>query len=165
MNKEKNFLLKIKQLYNVVFKKFENITVDNKMRILRVLYILLASLLLYWVISIEPWEILDEPCFQSEKLLFIEIIFMSVTCVLFLLPFRQGLILSGFFLFVSYLVTNIVLEQLILYVLKLLSMNEVHSFFVYSFSTVIIFIIFGEFFLLKVGRDKKKSLKILNCQI
>lgn len=147
MNKEKNFLLKIKQLYNVVFKKLENITEDNKMRILRMLYILLVPLLLCWVISIEPWEILDEPCFQSEKLLLMEIIFMSVTCVLFLLPLRKGLILSGLFLFMSYLVTNIVLEQLILYVLKLLSIDEICMYLVYCYATVIIFILFGEVFL------------------
>ena len=89
MNKTKKNLPKIKDLFDGVFEKLENITLDKKMRLSRFFYFLLVPLLLFLEMSVEPWEILATDGFQIEKLLFIETIFIVSTGILFLFPMRE----------------------------------------------------------------------------
>lgn len=162
MNKTKKNLPKIKDLFDGVFEKLENITLDKKMRLSRFFYFLLVPLLLCWVISIEPWEILATDGFQIEKLLFIETIFIVSTCILFLIPIRKSLILSGLTLLMSYLFTKFLGNQVVLYVSKLFSLNEVYRFLIYCFANCMIFLFVGEVFLRIVRKSNSSNCNLEN---
>lgn len=157
MNKTKKNLPKIKDLFDGVFEKLENITLDKKMRLSRFFYFLLVPLLLFLEMSVEPWEILATDGFQIEKLLFIETIFIVSTCILFLLPIRKSLILSGLTLLMSYLFTKFLGNQVVLYVSKLFSLNEVYRFLIYCFATCMIFLFVGEVFLRIVRKSNSSN--------
>lgn len=150
MNQTKNFLFEIKGFFNVIFEKLENITLENKLRITRILYVFLLPLLLLYVMS-------PAPCFHIEKLLFIEAIFMGIVCFFFRLSLRKGFMLLGIFLIMSFLFTKFLGNILVLAVLKLFSIKEVYRFLVYCFATGAIFALFGEGFLRIIGKANSNN--------
>ena len=140
MNETKKNLFEAKGFFNVISEKLENITLENKVRMSRILYVFLLPLLLLYVMS-------PSPCFHIEKLLFIEAIFMGIVCFFFRLSIRKSFIFSGIILIMSFLFTKFLGNILVLAVLKMFSIKEIYRFLVYCFSTGVIFLLFGDFFL------------------
>lgn len=140
MNETKKNLFEAKGFFNVISEKLENITLENKVRMSRILYVFLLPLLLLYVMS-------PSPCFHIEKLLFIEAIFMGIVCFFFRLSIRKSFIFSGIILIMSFLFTKFLGNILVLAVLKMFSIKEIYRFLVYCFATGVIFLLFGEFFL------------------
>lgn len=151
MNEKKKNLFEVKGFFDATFEKLANITLENKVRMSRILYIFLLPLLLLYVMS-------PVPCFYIEKLLFIEAIFMGIVCFFFRLSIRKSFIFSGIILIMSFLFTKFLGNTLVLAVLKIFSINEVYRFLVYCFATGVIFLLFGEFFL-RITRKAKSN----NC--
>ena len=140
MNETKKNLFEAKGFFNVISEKLENITLENKMCMSRILYVFLLPLLLLYVMS-------PSPCFHIEKLLLIEAIFMGIVCFFFRLSLRKGFMLLGIFLIMSFLFTKFVGNTLVLAFLKMFSINEVYRFLVYCFATGVIFLLFCFVFL------------------
>ncbi len=157
---------KAKGFFNVIFEKLENITLENKMCMSRILYVFLLPLLLLYVMS-------PAPCFHIEKLLLFQAIFMGLVCIIFRLSIRKSLVFSGIVLMMSFLFTKFLGNTLVLAVLKIFSINEVYRFLVYSFATGVIFLLFGEFFLRMTRKtnssnynfEKKNSDALSECKI
>ena len=150
MNKTKNFLFEIKGFFNVIFEKVANITLENKMCMIRIFYVFLLPLLMLYVMS-------PSPCFHIEKLLLMEAIFMGIVCFFFRLSLRKGFVFLGIFLIMSFLFTKFLGNILVLAVLKLFSIKEVYRFLVYCFATGVIFVLFGEGFLRIIGKAKSNN--------
>ena len=131
MNETKKNLFEAKGFFNVISEKLENITLENKVRMSRILYVFLLPLLLLYVMS-------PSPCFHIEKLLFIEAIFMGIVCFFFRLSIRKSFIFSGIILIMSFLFTKFLGNILVLAVLKMFSIKEIYRFLVYCFATGVI---------------------------
>lgn len=155
MNKEKKNLFEAKGFFNVIFEKLENITLENKVRISRILYVFLLPLLLLYVMS-------PAPCFHIEKLLLFQANFMGLVCIIFRLSIRKSLVFSGIVLMMSFLFTKYFGDKIVLAVLKLFSINEVYRFLVYCFATGGIFLLFGEVFLRMVKKAKANNCNFEN---
>lgn len=140
MNETKKNLFEIKGFLDVIFEKLANITLENKVRMTRILYVFLLPWLLLYVMS-------PTPCFHIEKLLLMEAVFMGIVCFFFRLSIRKSLVFSSIILMMSFLFTKFLGNTLVLAVLKIFSINEVYRFLVYCFTTGGIFLLFGEFFL------------------
>ena len=150
MNETKKNLFEAKGFFNVISEKLENITLENKVRMSRILYVFLLPLLMLYVMS-------PTPCFHIEKLLLMEAIFMGIVCFFFRLSLRKGFMLLGIFLIMSFLFTKFVGNTLVLAFLKMFSINEVYRFLVYCFATGVIFLLFGEGFLRIVGKTNSNN--------
>lgn len=162
MNKTKKNLFEIKGFFNVIFEKLTNITLENKVRMTRILYVFLLPWLLLYVMS-------PSPCFHIEKLLLMEAIFMGIVCFFFRLSIRKSLVFSGIILMMLFLFTKFLGDKIVLSILKLFSINEVYRFLVYCFATGAIFLLFGEVFLRMMRKAKsnncnfeKKNLDVLS---
>jgi len=150
MNEMKKNLFEIKGFLDVIFEKLKKISLENKVRMTRILSVFLAPWLMLYVMS-------PAPCFHIEKLLLIEAIFMGIVCFFFRLSLRKGFMLLGIFLIISFLFTKFLGNTLVLAFLKLFSINEVYRFLVYCFATGVIFLLFGEGFLRIVGKTKSNN--------
>ena len=150
MNETKKNLFEAKGFFNVISEKLENITLENKMCMSRILYVFLLPLLLLYVMS-------PSPCFHIEKLLLMEAVFMGIVCFFFRLSIRKSFMLSGINLMMSFLFTKFFGNTLVLAVLKIFSINEVYRFLVYCFATGVIFLLFGEGFLRIIGKAKSNN--------
>ena len=155
MNETKKNLFEAKGFFNVISEKLENITLENKVRISRILYVFLLPLLLLYVMS-------PTPCFHIEKLLFIEAIFMGIVCFFFRLSIRKSLVFSSIILMMSFLFTKFFGNKIVLSILELFSINEVYRFLVYCFATGGIFLLFGEVFLRMVKKAKANNCNFEN---
>lgn len=140
MNETKKNLFEIKGFPYAFLEKLENITLENKIRMSRILYVFLLPWLLLYVMS-------PAPCFHIEKLLLFQTIFLGIVCFFFRLSLRKSFIFSGIILIMSFLFTKFLGNILVFAVLKLFSINEVYRFLVYCFATGAIFLLFGEGFL------------------
>ena len=150
MNEMKKNLFEIKGFLDVIFEKLKKISLENKVRMTRILSVFLAPWLMLYVMS-------PAPCFHIEKLLLIEAIFMGIVCFFFRLSLRKGFMLLGIFLIISFLFTKFLGNTLVLAFLKMFSINEVYRFLVYCFATGVIFLLFGEGFLRIVGKAKSND--------
>ena len=144
-------MFEIKGFFNVIFEKLTNITLENKVRMSRILYVFLLPLLMLYVMS-------PTPCFHIEKLLLMEAIFMGIVCFFFRLSIRKSLVFPSIILMMSFLFTKFFGNKIVLSILELFSINEVYRFLVYCFATGGIFLLFGEVFLRMV-----KKAKAYNC--
>ena len=99
MNEPKKNLFEAKGFFYVIIEKLGNITLENKVRISRILYVFLLPLLMLYVMS-------PTPCFHIEKLLLMEAIFMGIVCFFFRLSIRKSLVFSSIVLMMSFLFTK-----------------------------------------------------------
>lgn len=150
MNKTKKILFEAKAFFYAGFEKLGNITLENKVRMTRILYVFLLPLLMLYVMS-------PTPCFHIEKLLLMEAIFMGIVCFFFRLSIRKSLVFSGIVFMMSFLFTKFLGNKIVLSILELFSINEVYRFLVYCFATGVIFVLFGEGFLRMMRKAKSNN--------